>query len=260
MLSIQTVLHPTDFSENSRYAFEMACSLAAKYNARLILLHVVDPSAAPTFFERHFNPLEPAESLVSSKLRFSWPEPADPTVCVEHRVAEGETSDEILYVARNLKCDVIVMGTHGRTGLERLLTGSVAEEVLRKAPCPVLAAKTPPPNTRTAEQQALGRPGDTIDVRPLGAELASSKTKTLAKTEQIEIVRLVVQAGMEIAEHKAKGALVVHCLEGRVAFTVFGKTRNLGAGDLLHLPVGEPYAVKGIEDASLLLTVLRPKG
>ena len=75
----------------------------------------------------------------------------------------------------------------------------------------------------------------------------------------MEVIRLVVPAGKEIAEHKAKGEIVVQCLEGRVAFTAFGKAQNLEAGKLLYLPTGEPHTVKGVEDASLLLTILLPK-
>jgi quercetin dioxygenase-like cupin family protein len=75
----------------------------------------------------------------------------------------------------------------------------------------------------------------------------------------VGVIRLVVPAGKEIEEHQAKGELVVQCLEGRVAFTAFGKTQHLDAGTLLYLPTGEPHSVKGIEDASLLLTVLLPK-
>jgi quercetin dioxygenase-like cupin family protein len=74
----------------------------------------------------------------------------------------------------------------------------------------------------------------------------------------VEIIRLVVPAGKEIEEHKAKGEIVVQCLEGRVAFTAFGRTQNLEAGKLLYLARGEPHTVNGIENASLLLTVLLP--
>ncbi len=69
----------------------------------------------------------------------------------------------------------------------------------------------------------------------------------------------MVPAGKEIDEHKAKGEIVVQCLEGKVAFTAFGKKQNLEAGRLLCLPTGEPHSVKGIENASLLLTILLPK-
>jgi quercetin dioxygenase-like cupin family protein len=103
------------------------------------------------------------------------------------------------------------------------------------------------------------KPGEVVDVRPLGSALASAQTKTLVRAEQVEVIRLVVPAGKEIEEHKAKGEIVVQCLEGRVAFTAFGKTQNLEAGTLLYLPTGEPHSVKGIENASLLLTVLLPK-
>lgn len=103
------------------------------------------------------------------------------------------------------------------------------------------------------------KPGEVVSVRPLGAALASAMTQTMVRAEQVEVIRLMVPAGKEIAEHKAKGELVVQCLEGRVAFTAFGKTQHLEAGTLLYLPTEEPHAVKGIEDASLLLTVLLPR-
>jgi quercetin dioxygenase-like cupin family protein len=102
------------------------------------------------------------------------------------------------------------------------------------------------------------KPGEIVDVRPLGSALASAQTSTLVRAEQVEIIRLVVPAGKEIAEHKAKGEIVVQCLEGQVAFTAFGKTQDLEAGKLLYLPTGEPHSVKGIKSASLLLTILLP--
>ena len=103
------------------------------------------------------------------------------------------------------------------------------------------------------------KPGEVVDVRPLGSALASAQTKTLVRAEQVEVIRLVVPAGKDIAEHKAKGEIVVQCLEGKVAYTVFGKTHDLEAGKLFYLPAGEPHSVQGIEDASLLLTILLPK-
>jgi quercetin dioxygenase-like cupin family protein len=103
------------------------------------------------------------------------------------------------------------------------------------------------------------KPGEIVDVRPLGARLAASQTSTLVRAEHVEVIRLVVLAGKEIAEHKAKGEIVVQCVEGKVAFRAFGKTHTLEAGKLLYLPTGEPHSVQGIENASLLLTVLLPK-
>lgn len=98
--------------------------------------------------------------------------------------------------------------------------------------------------------------GDVVDVRPLGAALASAKTTTLLKTGKIEVVRLVMTAGKEIAEHKAPGEITVHCLEGKVSFTALGKTHDLTAGQLIYLGAGVPHAVKCIEDTSFLLTIL----
>ena len=103
------------------------------------------------------------------------------------------------------------------------------------------------------------KPGEVVDVWPLGSALSSAQTQTLFRAEQVEVIRLIVPAGKQIDEHKAKGEIVVQCLEGKVAFTAFGKTHNLETGKLLYLPRGEPHAVKGIENASLLLTILLPK-
>jgi quercetin dioxygenase-like cupin family protein len=103
------------------------------------------------------------------------------------------------------------------------------------------------------------KPGEVVDARPLGSALASAQTKTLIRAEQVEVILLVVPAGKDIAEHKAKGDIVVQCLEGRVNFTAFGKTQSLETGKLLYLPTGEPHSVKEIVNASLLLTVLLPK-
>jgi quercetin dioxygenase-like cupin family protein len=103
------------------------------------------------------------------------------------------------------------------------------------------------------------KPGELIDIRPLGSALASAQTATLVRAEQIEVIRLVVPAGKEIPEHRAKGNLTVQCLEGRVTFTAAGKSQELAPGNLLYLPVGEAHSVKGIENSSVLLTVVLPK-
>jgi quercetin dioxygenase-like cupin family protein len=83
-------------------------------------------------------------------------------------------------------------------------------------------------------------PGEVIDVRPLGSALATTKTTTLLKTGKLEVVRLVMAAGKELAKHQAPGEITVHCSEGRIAFTARGKTQELTAGKLLYLPPAEP--------------------
>jgi nucleotide-binding universal stress UspA family protein len=154
--SIQTILHPTDFSEHSRYAFQTACSLAKDHDARLILFHVVPPLVAPALLEPAPNPAVSADSQQClERWHFVWPEPPDPTVAVEHRVAEGDAPAEILRFAQAQKCDLVVMGTHGRTGLDRFLTGSVAEDVLRKSVCPVMVVRVPTTNGRRPTRKHL---------------------------------------------------------------------------------------------------------
>lgn len=102
------------------------------------------------------------------------------------------------------------------------------------------------------------QPGDVIDVRPLGSALAAAKTATLFKADRLEVIRLVMAAGKELAEHKAPGEITVHCLEGRIAFTALGQTQELTAGRMLYLRAGEPHSVRCLEDASFLLTLVRP--
>jgi len=125
---IQAILHPTDFSEHASFAFPQACAMARHHGARLIVLHVC--------------PSEAEKELLRAELRRL--QSPDPKVRVEHLLQAGETVEEILRVAREAHCDLIVMGTHGRTGLSRLLMGSVAEAVVRTASCPVVTIKGPP--------------------------------------------------------------------------------------------------------------------
>lgn len=103
-------------------------------------------------------------------------------------------------------------------------------------------------------------PGEVVDVRPLGSALAATATRVLVKTGNMEVIRLIVPAAKEIATHRAKGDITVQCLEGKVAFNACGKTAELEPGRLLFLPVGEAHSVRGIEDSSLLLTILLPSG
>jgi len=102
------------------------------------------------------------------------------------------------------------------------------------------------------------QPGEVIDVRPLGASLASVQTHTLIKTDRLQVIRLVLLAGKTLSEHTAPGPITVHCLEGQIAFTTLGKTQELQAGQMLYLPNGEPHSVEAREDSSFLLTIVLP--
>jgi nucleotide-binding universal stress UspA family protein len=133
MLGIRTILHATDFSEPSNSALRLACALARDQGARLIVLHVVPTSLAAE--KRGFG-----DDLADELNRLAIP---DQQIRAERRLEEGDPVAQILRVAGETGCDLIVMGTHGRTGLGRLLMGSVAEQVVRKALCPVLTVKMP---------------------------------------------------------------------------------------------------------------------
>ena len=141
MLPIHTILHPTDFSDCSDGAFRLACALARDYDARIVVLHVVELPAVVSGDGMLVIPY----SIDSEPLReqLQQLQSGDPKIPVEHRLVEGYPAEQILRVAAEMSCDLILMGTHGRTALNRLLMGSVAEEVVRKAPCPVLTVKTP---------------------------------------------------------------------------------------------------------------------
>ncbi len=160
MLPIKTILHPTDFSKPSEFALRFACALARDYEARLLLLHVVEP---PVYYgELGMTVPLPADFHESLHERLSHLVPRDSGIPVETILIEGNASKEILRVAEEQHCDVIVLGTHGRTGLSRVLLGSVAEDVIRHSRLPVLTLKTPILlDARPSESAGAGAGGET---------------------------------------------------------------------------------------------------
>jgi nucleotide-binding universal stress UspA family protein len=144
MWTIQTILHPTDFSAFSQQAFHLACSLARDHRSKLIILHVVTTLGPELVtYGEAVSQLEPESYRATLWADLRAVQPADPNIRVEHRLAEGDPAAEIVRLAQETQAGLIVVGTHGRTGLDRLLMGSVAEQVVRKAPCPVLTVKSP---------------------------------------------------------------------------------------------------------------------
>jgi nucleotide-binding universal stress UspA family protein len=142
MLKLQTILHPTDFSPRSEQAFEMACSLARDHGAGIILLHVIELPITVQGGVMTPPAPEPVEDKREAQEKLRRISAAAANLKVEPRLEVGDSPSVILNVAKESKCDLIVMGTHGRTGIARFLMGSVAEMVLRKAPCPVLTLKS----------------------------------------------------------------------------------------------------------------------
>jgi nucleotide-binding universal stress UspA family protein len=155
MLAVRTILHPTDFSGPSRSALGLAWALARDYGARLIVVHVVAPPVVVS--AEGVAPLNPDEFRAAAREELGRLAVPCADVPVERRLEEGDAAAEILRAARESNADLIVMGTHGRTGLSRLLMGSVAEQVVRRASCPVLTVKTPwpaPPSSGTSAEGA----------------------------------------------------------------------------------------------------------
>jgi nucleotide-binding universal stress UspA family protein len=150
MQPIHVILHPTDLSIPSQLALELACVLARTEGARLILLHVVPnppringSENAAVLRELESGRLELYSYREEMRQRLAkLPVPGLPAH-VERQLAEGDVATTVLRKASESGCDLIVMGTHGRTGAARRLMGSVAEKVVRDASCPVVIVKTP---------------------------------------------------------------------------------------------------------------------
>lgn len=139
---VKTILFPTDFSTASDSALTHACALAQQSEARLLILHVEEPPLAYGGGELYYGLPEPTSDRIVKMLEAI--QPSDPRVVVEHRLSMGDPAGEIVRVATQEHVESIVLGTHGRTGFSRLLMGSVAEAVVRRAPCPVLVYRESP--------------------------------------------------------------------------------------------------------------------
>ncbi len=133
------ILFPTDFSTAGQTALELATSLARDRGAKLIIAHVEEPPMAYGGGELYYGIEEPDREQLKKMLTEVLP--TDPSVGYEHKLVVGSPATAIVYLAETEKVDMIVMPTHGRTGVLRALMGSVAESVVRQAKCPVLTVK-----------------------------------------------------------------------------------------------------------------------
>jgi universal stress protein A len=158
MTTWNKILYPTDFSKAAEVVFDTAQRLARDGDSLLLIVHVVEPVVAATpgtvappvtiggtdLSETQQKAIEEAREELQKVV------PTDPAIRFEHRVIEGLASDGILELAEQEQVDVIIMGTHGRTGLKRLLMGSVAEKVVRHAHCPVLTLQDSTPSSENS--------------------------------------------------------------------------------------------------------------
>jgi nucleotide-binding universal stress UspA family protein len=159
MLDFRTILHPTDFSEPAMYAFGLARALARDSGSELLVVHV-----APV---RHLRKRRHRRERYEALRRLTT---AGPNVRMHPLLLEGDAASQIVCTASQQDCDLIVMGTNGRTGLRRLLVGGVAGAVRRDAPCPVVTVHLPAREDWElpdfADEESII---STRSIRPLGA-------------------------------------------------------------------------------------------
>jgi nucleotide-binding universal stress UspA family protein len=142
VLPIRKILHPTDLSDQAYVALDFACALAKCFDAELVICHIAPPPTVTTA-EGMIITVPTGEENEQISARLKGVVPGASGIRTSHLLLYGDPVDEIVELAGNTKADLIVMETHGRGGLGRLLLGSVAEGVMRKAPCPVLTVKAP---------------------------------------------------------------------------------------------------------------------
>lgn len=102
--------------------------------------------------------------------------------------------------------------------------------------------------------------GEIIDVGPLGASWPEHVTSAFFKSEQLELVRLVMPRDKEMREHRVAGEITVLCIEGLIEFTAHGRSQRMAPGQLIHLAAGEPHALRALADTTALLTICLQPG
>ena len=139
-MSDKKILFATDFSASTEPGLRKAEVLAKALGATLVVLHVEEPMLS-YFGESYRGPPEPTTETLDKMLHELTP--IDETVRVEYRLKKGDPANRIVETAAEEDAEMIVMGTHGRSGFVRYLLGSVAESVIRHATCPVLTYRIP---------------------------------------------------------------------------------------------------------------------
>jgi len=148
-MEIQKILFATDFSENSRWALKYALSFAEKYAAKLFILHVIQQPSYPLgmYAEISFDAMDKFSRNLSEVTEKEMKELCEQDLRgfknFEAMILTGTPFLEILRTAKDKEVDLIVVGTHGRTGLDHVLFGSTAEKVVRRASCPVVSVRLP---------------------------------------------------------------------------------------------------------------------
>ena len=155
MIRVSHIVYPTDFSSYATQAYFHAVGLAETYKAALTVIHVYNAAsesgaltgpAAKEYWKRQLEQVRPSNSKIP----------------VSHVFLEGDPAAEIVGYAAEAGADVIVLGTHGRTGVERLVMGSVAERVMRESACSVLVVKLPKQASPPSGKYKIVRPNAVV--------------------------------------------------------------------------------------------------
>ncbi len=143
MINLKKILCPIDHSDGSKEALKYAVSFAMKNEAKLYLLHVIDIRSFDESIDTMATQIPNDETIkqLKTKLLECIPEEIRSDMQIEALVVQGIPFAEIISIAKGNNVDMIVMGTHGRTGLAHIMIGSVSEKVVRKAHCPVLTVR-----------------------------------------------------------------------------------------------------------------------
>jgi len=157
-MQIRSILLPTDFSDCGNYALGYAASLARTFSATIICVHVIEPFVPTVGYSGMTEPLPIADitDQLEDSAERELPKLGGREECagldIEEVIVHGEAASEIVRVAKDRNVDLIVVSSHGRTGLGRILFGSTAEAVVRHASCPVLVVKPPPAEQGSSKQ------------------------------------------------------------------------------------------------------------
>ncbi len=235
MTDIKRILCPTDFSESSRHALEQAVHWASWYMAQITVLHVcAAPVAALAGADA--GPVLPEALCLSDQERarieeelrlFVEPVLSDSVVPVVRDTADGQVVAGILNEATSMPADLLVMGTHGRTGFTRMLLGSVTERVLRRAPCPVL--------TVPRRLKPTGTPAVQRVLCPIDFSESSLRALRYAAT---------------VAREAGADLVVLHVIELLPEATVYGHgVVDVGAYDEKFRETARARMAAAIEDA-----------
>jgi nucleotide-binding universal stress UspA family protein len=231
MIEIRRILCPIDFSDFSRHALDHAVAIARRYESTLTLLHVSPLLPASAFAPGM--PILPVsiptpgdlEALLASMKQFAVTE-VGASVPMQFEIGEGSAASEILDRATAIPSDLIVMGTHGRSGFERLVLGSVTEKVIHKAACPVLTVPRQMDDVVTASPVLFQRIVCAIDFSDASLE-ALEYAMSLAQEANAHLTLVHVVEVSAAPQSEARGDVEARALGAYVAAAANARAEQL---------------------------------